>query len=511
MTSQVIYTVYLQPYETGSLVINPVTVNVNGQTYSTDPITVEVTQGNGNPTTAPAASAPVQTAQANPVAPTSSRFAGQKVYAEAEVSNPNPYIGEQIIYTFRLYQAKDIFDVFSQPQYEPPTFTGFWVENTEQSQYQTQAAGNFYDVIEIRTTLFPSVMGPTTIDPARLSISGGFFSRGGTVQTDPVTVDVKPLPTGAPANFNGAVGQFALNATVDTNQTKINEPVTWQVTLSGWGNLNSMAEPVWPEISNWRSFESQATTNTQFQDGRLVGRKDYERLLVPEAEGEFVIPALEYTYFDPTTGTYETVSTQAGAVSVAPGDNSAAAQSAAPTALSNVNKETVEQFATDIRHLKPVPTELNVGGNSVTNSPLYWLAWVVPMVGLVGNFVWQRKQNFRKNNTGAVRSSQAHKKAKKTLNQIRRQKPTDVYSAAGQVLTDFLSDKLDYPVAGLTHQALADRLEQVGLDHKLIERVNVCWTDAELGRFSPDADDPAHAEHLLHEVEVLIKDLERYL
>ena len=70
---------------------------------------------------------------------------------------------------------------------------------------------------------------------------------------------------------------------------------------------------------------------------------------------------------------------------------------------------------------------------------------------------------------------------------------------------------MDYPVAGLTHQALAGRLAQTGLDRKLIERVNVCWTDAELGRFSPDADAPAHGQNLLKEVEILIKDLERYL
>jgi hypothetical protein len=385
------------------------------------------------------------------------------------------------------------------------------VENTEQSQYQTQAAGNFYDVIEIRTTLFPSVMGWQTIEPARLVIPGGFFSRGGTVQTDPVAVDVKPLPAGAPANFSGAVGQFTLDATIDTNQTRVNEPITWQVTLSGWGNLNSIADPVWPEMTDWRSFESQATTNTQFQDGRLRGSKVYERLLVPEAEGEFVIPALEYTYFDPTSGAYETINTPASTVSVAPGDDIGVAQPAPPAALPDVEQKTVAQFASDIRHLKPVPAALHVGGNSIASSPLYWLAWIVPMVGLVGNFVWQRRQDFRQNNAGAVRSSQAYKKAKKTLSRIQREKSIDIYSAVGQVLTNYLSDKLDYPVAGLTHQALADRLAQTGLDQKLIERVNTCWTDAELGRFSPDADDPAHAQNLLKEVEKLIKNLERNL
>ena len=79
------------------------------------------------------------------------------------------------------------------------------------------------------------------------------------------------------------------------------------------------------------------------------------------------------------------------------------------------------------------------------------------------------------------------------------------------MLTDYLADKLDQPVAGLTHQALAELLTEQGLEPKLIERVNICRTDAELGRFSPDADSPAHAKNLLKEIDVLIRDLEKVM
>jgi hypothetical protein len=473
VSTQLIYSYRLQPY-------------------------AQVTQGTGTPPSAP---------PSNATAPTSTEFRGQRYFVEAEVDNPTPFIGEQVNYIFRFYEA---FDAFGQPQYEAPTFTGFWTENqTDQSQYQVQAGGQIYNVTELRTVLFPSLMGPVTIEPARLVIPGGFFSSGAELQTQPVAVDVKPLPADAPASFNGAVGQFTLSGTVDTTQTRVNEPITWRVTLTGRGNLSALPDPVWPEMPEWRSFESQATTNTQFQNGQAVGERVYERLLVPQAEGEYTIPVLEYTYFDPAAGGYQTMTTGAVPISIAPGDP-ASTEAQNYASVPGGHKENVEQLATDIRHVKPVPTKLSMGDRSVTESPLYWLAWGVPLLGIVGNFVWQRRQRFWQNNAGVARSSQARKKAKKALARVRSEKG-DVYSAAGQVLTDYLADKLDQPVAGLTRQALATLLGEEGLRPGLIERVDVCLTDAELGRFSPESNDPAHAANLLKEIDILIGDLEKEL
>jgi len=509
MSAQVIYSYRLQPFEAGNLTIEPVSVILNGQTYNTQPITIQVTQGTGMPTSGAAPSAPAPLTQ-QPAAPTSTQFAGQETFVEAEVDNANPYLGEQVTYTFRFYQAAD--DVFSsffdQPQFEPPAFKGFWTENQpDQNQYRVQYGGRLYNVTELRTVLFPTVAGPITIEPAMLTVSGSFFSRGGRFQTQPVSLDVKQLPANAPASFSGAVGQYQIQATVDTTQSKVNEPITWQVTLSGQGNLNTVADPNWPDIDNWRSFESQATINTQMQNGTMVGTRTYERLLVPQAEGEYTVPGLEYTYFDPTTGQYQTISTQAVPISIAPG-NGTITQSYVPVA--NPEQENVEQVATDIRHLKPAPDRLNAVDGPITESPLYWLAWGIPLMGLVGNFVWQRRQQFWQNNTDLARSSKAHKKAKQALAQVSRQSD-GVYSAAAQILNTYLADKLNQPVVGLTQPALAQLLAQNGLNPDLIERVKVCLMDAELGHYSPDAGHPDHAKNLLKEIDALIKDLEKAL
>jgi len=500
ITSQVVHVYRLQPYETGDLVIGPVSVVLGGQTYSTDPIVVRVSQGTG-------ASAPAPS-NGQPVVP-SAELSGQDLFVEAEVDNATPYVGQQVVYTFRFYQAVNLWD---QPGYEPPSFTGFWSERQQgQQEYQAQAAGNIYRVTEVRTVLFPSVVGPVTIDPARLTIPGGIFQSGRTLQTKPAALDVQPLPPDAPAGFDGAVGQFTLTAGVEPAQGVVNEPLTWRVTLSGRGNLNAAPDPTWPEIPGWRSFESQATVHTEMSDGKIVGSRAYERLLIPGAEGEFTIPPLEYVFFDPAAEQYHTLRTEPIPVSVAPGDPGApASQPQARSSLPGDQIEAVEQLATDIRHLKPVPASLGSSAEPVTASGLYWATWAFPLLGVAGYFAWQRRQRYWARNLGLARSSQARKKARKALARARKQKG-DAYSAAGQILMAYLADKLDRPVAGLTHQALANLLTERGVPAGLVERVEVLLVTSELGRFAPGADDPGHAQSLLQEVDILIGALEKVL
>ncbi len=500
ISGRVAYIYTLQPYETGDLVIAPLSVTLGGQTYSTQPIMVHVSQGTGGPAPGPPNRQP-----ASPPATTSTELTGQDLFVEAIVDNPTPYVGQQVVYTFRFYQAANLW---GQPGYEAPTFTGFWSEpQRDQQGVQVQAAGRVYRVTEVRTVLFPSVVGPVTIEPARLTIPGAIFRSGQTLQTKPVELNVQPLPPEAPTGFDGAVGQFTLAATVEPTLGKVNEPLTWQVTLSGRGNVSIAPDPVWPEIESWRSFESQATVHTEIRDGQAVGSRVYERLLVPSLEGEAVIPSLEYVYFDPAMGQYQTVRSEPIPVSIAPGADGAPPATALPRPG---QKEEVEQLTDDIHHLKAVPSSLSVADEPVTASGLYWAAWAFPLLGAAGCFAWQRRQRYWEKNLGLARSLQARKKARRVLTQARRQKG-DAYGAAGQILTAYLADKLDRPVAGLTHQALVDLLVERGASPDLAERVEVLLVTSELGRFAPGADDPDHARSLLQETDILITALERVL
>jgi len=164
ISSQAVYYYMLQPIQSGTLTIPGIPVVVNQQTYVTQPITVEVSQG-----AAPSASQ--QNAPINPTEPTSEEFNGQEVFVEAEVDNPAPFVGEQITHTFRFYRA---INLLGQPAYEGPSFSGFWNESeTQQVDYDVTIGNRVYRVVELSTKLFPTSVGEFTIHHSRFVLHPG--------------------------------------------------------------------------------------------------------------------------------------------------------------------------------------------------------------------------------------------------------------------------------------------------------------------------------------------------
>lgn len=495
MSTQATYRYVLRPTRAGDLQIPPISVLINDQTISTAPIPIQVTQG--------AAQQPASPNDSDQVIPAPSQLNGQDVFVEADVDNPTPYLGEQIVYTFRLYQA---IDLFQQPQYEGPDYAGFWNrDETQQKQYATQAGGRNYQVTELQTILFPTVLGEQVLDPARLTIPGSFFSSGTTLQTNPVRVDVQPLPPDAPDTFNGAVGQFELSAEVDTTDTIANEPVTLRLTIQGFGNLETLPDPNLPEFDGWRTFESTSTTNTQILNDRVGGSRVYEHILVPTTDGSAIIPPVTYTYFDPETISYQTATSDPIVVNVAPG----IASDPIPP-VPGVAQETVIQLDSDIRHIKPAPANLEPASRALFRTPGFWIIVALPLLLIAGDVGWQWARQRQGADPTSVRRSRAQKQARRKLVRARKGQ-TDPHVATADALTSYLSDKLDQPVAGMTQSALASSLQQHGVQDELVVEVTQLLSLSEGGRYAPTAMNGQNPAQLLKETEQVIKKLEKVL
>ena len=95
-TAELVYEYQLSPTVDGPLTIGAIKVTIDGTTYETDPITVEVHLGGSTRAT----QQPLQ-----PPAEVSTELTGQPYYVEAEVDNRSPYLGEQVHYVFRFYSA----------------------------------------------------------------------------------------------------------------------------------------------------------------------------------------------------------------------------------------------------------------------------------------------------------------------------------------------------------------------------------------------------------------------
>jgi len=486
LTTQGRFLYRLQPLGEGALVIPPIAVEVDGQSFQTEPIHIEVIAGNVPPPTGEDTAVP------------DSLNGG--VLVEAEVDNPTPYLGQQIIYTFRFFYQPNSF--FRQPDFEPPAFTNFWGQNIlAQPQFRAVIDGQEYIVTEMRTALFPASIGQLTIDPTEVSIPGGLLEPDIIRETEQITVDVRPLPDGSPPDFRGAVGQFDIRASLSETTGKVNEPVTLSVELEGSGNIEMLTEPNLPELPNWRIFESQVSTQIDIQNDKVHGTRRFERLIVPGQHGEYTIPPIHFSYFDPEAIEYRIVSTEPMLIAVEPGE----VEESTVTVI-GADKQPVAILAGDIRHIKPVPTALySVDVSMLTNS-LYWACWLGPALVVGSVWLWQRRRQRFAADEAYARRKTARRTARKRLAEAKRSE-TGSYVLVQRALLGYLSDKLNSPTVGLTADSLTGLLREAQLEPALIERVQAILNQTDIGRFAPV--EKGTAEALISDTRRLINDIEK--
>ena len=492
-STEIVYRYTLRPIRPGRATIGPVSVTVDGSTFTTDPIEIAVSQGT---------LLPRPQLDSSILAPSPRLLAGEDYFVEAEVDNANPYLGEQVVYFFRFYRA--FASPLGRPSYVSPDFAGFWrLPEMEPLRFDATISNRRYSVVEVRRILFPTTPGPISIDPASLEIGASILRASDRLATEPVSLEVRPLPEGAPKDFNGAVGHFTIDAELDAIAGEVDQPVTMRVILSGRGNIEALPEPKWPDMPGWRVFESGATFNSNVNNGVVNGRRVYERVLIPTTAGDFVIPPVTYVYFDPESSVYKSIATDPIPISIEPGAQPA------PDDSSPASGET-RPGATQIHHIKPAPETLGLASAPLTSQVWYWAAWVIPLVLLIAAGVWHRRTVAYERDPIRARRLEAFNNAASILAQAERGE-LNPYDTAGRALSGYIGDKLNQPVAGMTREVLTGLLATRGVDPQVIQRVNDCLIVSDSGRFAPSGAESDAGRQLLGETENALVDLEREL
>ncbi|HEY1848593.1 MAG TPA: BatD family protein [Opitutaceae bacterium] len=178
---------------------------------------------------------------------------------------------------------------------------------------QVQRTGLAYHTRAIAPSAGTIRLNPTSqLVSLSVGVTGfGFFQQRQyqqfAVPDQPVSIEVRPLPA-APQGFRGAVGDFRISSKIVPLEVKVGEPVTWTIELSGAGN--------WPQIRGLPSREAPASfqaiqpkpKRTQAAGKLFDGSLSEDVVLVPTSPGSYTLPPLEFTYFDPKSGSYRTIS-----------------------------------------------------------------------------------------------------------------------------------------------------------------------------------------------------------
>ena len=245
------------------------------------------------------------------------------VQASAQAEPRRPYMGEVFDVNYRVVMTGNRSGrVKTTPLWDVQNFTAEAWDRGQQIgpggnqglQFHTRAMVPKAGLFEL-----PSIRQKLDIDTA----AGGrsfFFTAPGSVEVEavaaPVTIQVEPLPGNAPAGFKGAVGQFVLESKMVPEQVGEGEPVTWTLTLRGTGNwpmgVELPARSVPNQIRTIQPKLRREFNGTEIFTGAIVE----DLVMIPTQSGEFELPPVKFSYFDPKKKAFETLEAKPPKISV---------------------------------------------------------------------------------------------------------------------------------------------------------------------------------------------------
>ncbi len=443
---------------------------------------------------------------------------GNDVFLKAVVDNNNPYQGELITVTFKLYTPTNRLQVDQATK--SPSYPGFWAQDllkdaTQYPQYTEVVNGKKYIVVELRkAALYPQKSGALTIDPLVQDVvyqikvksrnafgddpifgNDPFFKNfmddsffGSELQnvkkslrSNPITVNVKPLPANnRPLDFSGAVGQFSMKAQVDRTEVNTNDGITLKVSVSGSGNLNLIEKPAINFPSDFEVYDPKIIDNFN-NKGATSGTRTFEYLIIPRAAGNFTIDPIQFAYFNPAQKGYTILNSEKFSLKVNKG---------AGTATTEANAQTdVKMLGNDIRYLMEPPLNIKVAGHSLYGKTLYWFLLFLPSLGFVLFLLFYRKNMRLKGDAKLMERKRATRKAVKRLQKAKKLLDNGQHDAFHEeisfALWGYISQKFNIPMSLLSMDTAREQLEIRKVDNALTERFMTTLNDCNFARYAP--------------------------
>ncbi len=450
---QLIHNYVLIPLKAGNLTIPAIPVTIDGKTHYTTPILITV-----------AKEPPADSGQ-------------RDVYVTAEVSVPQPWIGQQMVYTFRLFNAVQVADA----KFQAPEFNGFTADELEDRQsHRTVINGREFIVTEVIFILVPVKTGALQIEPAVLQVgllqrsrrpqpfSGmdAFFGRSQMttriLETELIDVRVKDLPPTPPGStFSGLVGSFEIAASLDKTTLRVGDSTTLAVTISGTGNIMDAPEPAILKPEEFKAYADNPETQIQPGPQGYSGSKIFRTALVPVEAGQYRLAPSGLTYFDVNSGGYRDIATSAFDLTVAPSEMAATdidVFRATPTPVPSLKK----QVAFTGRDILPLKEELDALKPHRSLTPVWFVLFLAlpVLVFLAARFVMQIAQ---KDDTPARVMADRAKQALRTATAAGIS-DADFLSALYRALVSAILGKQGVVGTSLTWSEANHRLIEIGWD-----------------------------------------------
>lgn len=447
------------------------------------------------------------------------------LFMTATLSKTKIYEQEAVLLTYKLYTLVNV----RQLSGEMPELNGFHCQELESKsqyslKYEHYNGRNYGTAIWRQYVLFPQKSGKLTIpsvsfdaeveitntsaDPFDVFFGGGSLTQmvRKTIHTPSLEVNVSPLPSPSPEGFTGAVGQFTMTGSLSPKQINANDAATLRLVVSGQGNMKLMKSPTLNAPKDFEVYTPKETDKTSITTAGVKGSVTYDYVIVPRHGGQYEIEPVNFIYFNPSSGKYETLHTDSFHLSVAKG--SGVARSAV------TEKEDLRVISSDIHYIKTRRAIIRTSVDDFFGTLYYWLVYVaLSLLFLIVLVVFYRQvkanADFARRRAGRA-GREAAKRLKQAHKLLKNHQANPFYDETFRALLCYAGDKLGIPMTDLTKDNLQEVMTARGVSDELIRQYIEVLESCEFARFAP-GDPDATMDKIYDSATQAINDLNKQL
>ncbi|MEX0721082.1 MAG: BatD family protein [Balneolaceae bacterium] len=471
----------------GSYTVPPIQVQVNGETFTTQPIDFKILDS-------------------------STSDEGQRspdIYLRLEPDLSSPVVGQQVVADIILYFKSGI-EVSSYQASPGWKAEGFWKEELDNPQ-RAQTTSTIINGVRyqraklLQYAIFPTKAGDLTLSPFEITVSVrqrrssdpfgfGMGQERMNLETLPETLKVKPLPRLNDGAFIGAVGNFQINREISTTDALVGESIEITTTISGSGNVPLVNKPEYDYPESLEKYNPQQNSSISRANRQISGKKTFTDIVIARNEGNFTIPEMKVAWFEPEKESYSTTTL--------------------PRLHFEVKRDPDAVVTTQNRlRLNVQPITGLAQWTTPANAPLYkrtsvWvlLFLVLAVTGIL--YIYKMYTNRMNTDTAFARSQTARVKAQKTLEEAgHTSNVKSGYYLIEKALFQFITDKLNLPPAGLSSQKIIAEVEKIA-DPQTTAELRRLFNKCETIAYAPNAtQDTLHSD--IEKTKMLIKTIEK--
>ncbi|UBZ08006.1 BatD family protein [Salegentibacter mishustinae] len=485
------YSYYLQPNSRGRKTIAQAEITVDDKIYKTTPVDVEVTAAVEKPTDGD----------------DSELIASDNLHLVAEVSDATPYLNEGITVVYKLYVSPRI-SVSNFREVDSPKFSDFWSQNIEIRELRPENGeyqGEPYRYVVLKkAVLYPQKTGELELEPLTLSVSVDvpsdrrdiFGSRiyktiNKTVAAGTRTIDVKPLPDGKPAGFTGAVGKFSMDVSTTKEKLKASESLEAKVEIRGNGNLNLFELPALEVPSSLEMYSPErienVTTTLNGKQGSIIDNYT----IVPTRKGQYPIKPLNFSYFDPQSETYKSLSSQEIVIEVEEGPATGG------NVIAGNNRQSVNLPSEQFRFIKTSTNLKPLDQQAFFRSWTFWGSLFLPFAAIPLFILFGKRRDAKAADVTGNRRKKADRLARKYLSEAKKNlgDQQSFYESLERAMHNYLKAKLHIQTAEMSKERISEILREKNVaDETSTEFIEVLKS-CEFARYTPASNTAQHEDY----------------